>query len=154
MNRTVVIADSSALMALDNIGEVEVLRKLYTRITITPEVAHEIGGQNPAWINVQSPSARSLNRPEIRSLDLGEASSIALATESDNPLLIIDEKKGRRVAEQLNIEIIGTVGVLIKARMAGFIDDPETILTRLESVDFRMNDFLRSMLVGDGESIH
>ena len=154
MIRSVVIADSSALMALENIGEIDVLPKLFSEIIITPEVAREYGRKTPDWIIIRTPTDASLLRTEINGLDAGEASSIAFALDSKNPLLIIDERKGRRVAEQLKIEIIGTVGLLIRARTAGFIDNPETLLQRLESVDFRLNDFLKSILMEETDSIH
>ncbi|MGQ0541027.1 MAG: DUF3368 domain-containing protein [Blastocatellia bacterium] len=154
MTRSVVIADASSLIALHNIGEIDALAKLFSEITITPVVAHEYGLQLPGWFNVRGASGDSKSRPEISRLDPGEASSIAIALDSVNPLLIIDEKKGRRVAEHLRIEIIGTVGVLVKARMAGYIENPETLLTRLETVDFRLNDALRSILIGSGDMIH
>ena len=154
MTRSIVIADASALMALDNIGEIEVLSKLFSTVTITPEVASEFGRQLPYWIDVRSSSSGFLHRPEINGLDLGEASSIVLALESDDPLLIIDEKKGRRVAEQLNIDIIGTDGVLIRAKNAGFINHSETLSARLESTDFRLNNVLRSLLIESGDNIH
>src|SRR5213595_3389555 len=101
MTRSVVIADASSLIALDNIHEIETLPKLYSTITITPEVATEYGSPLPEWIHIREASQDSKRRPEISRLDPGEASSIALALDADNPLLIIDEKKGRRVAEQL-----------------------------------------------------
>lgn len=154
MTRSIVIADSSSLMALDNIGEIHVLPKLFSEITITPEVAGEYGGQLPDWIIIRSASPASMHRPEIGGLDPGEASSIALALDSNNALVIIDEKKGRRIAEQLNIEIIGTVGILIKATNAGFIENPDSLLARLESVDFRLDDILRSKLKRADDTIH
>jgi predicted nucleic acid-binding protein len=147
----VVIADLSSLMALENIGESNVLPKLFSEITITPEVAREYGREIPSWIQIRQPSDVSNNRPEITNLDRGEASSIALALDSENPLLIIDEKKGRRVAERLDIEIIGTVGVLIKAKIAGYVADPDSLLARLEAVDFRLDDNLRSLLAHAGD---
>lgn len=147
----VVIADSSSLMALDNIGESEVLQKLYSEISITPEVASEYGHKLPAWIQIRTASESSKQRSEVRDLDSGEATSIALALDSDDPLLIIDEKKGRRVAERLNIEIIGTVGILIKAKIAGLLDDPETLVSRLESVSFRLDENLKAKLMNIGE---
>ncbi len=154
MIRYIVIADSSSLMALDNIGEIEILQKLYTKVSVTPEVEREYGLRLPQWIEVRSASAPSLRRAKIKGLDPGEASSIALALESPDSLLIIDEKKGRRVAEQLNIEIIGTVGILIKAKNAGLISCPETLLSRLESVEFRLHDVLKSLLLESDEKIH
>jgi predicted nucleic acid-binding protein len=125
--------------------------KLYSEITITPEVAHEYGRQLPSWLQTRPASEASKRRPEISSLDPGEASSIALALDSEEPLLIIDEKKGRRVAEGLNIEIIGTVGILIRARVAHFIQNPETLLLCLESVSFRLDEDLRARLMSTSE---
>ena len=138
-------------MALDNIGESEILQRLFSEITITPEVAREYGRKIPAWIQILPASGNSKTRPEIRNLDPGEASSIALALDLENPLLIIDEKKGRRVAERLEIEMIGTVGVLIRAKNAGLIEEPQTLLSRLESVNFRLDENLRSMLTDVSE---
>lgn len=154
MIRSVVIADSSALMALENIGELEILPKLFREIAITPEVAREYGQRLPSWITIINAAIRSLEIPEIRGLDPGEASSIALALDAENPLLIIDEKKGRKVAERLNIEIIGTIGVLIKARVAGLIEEPDSLLSRLESVDFRLDDSLRAKLIVSERNFH
>jgi len=153
MIRSVVIADSSSLMALENIGEIDALQKLFCEIIVTPEVAGEYGHGLPPWIIIRNASSQSMHRSEISRLDRGEASSIALALDSDDPLLIIDEKKGRRVAEQLNIDIIGTVGVLIKARTAGFIDEPDTLLARLEAVDFRLNNVLKSLLISANDKV-
>jgi len=54
----------------------------------------------------------------------------------------------------LNIEIIGTIGVLIKARVAGLIENPDSLLSRLEAVDFRLDEILRSRLIGSEENLH
>ena len=154
MTRSVVIADASSIIALDNIRELEVLRRLYTSITITPEVASEFGRELRTWIQTREASKQSRQLLEFSRLDPGEASSIALAIDSDDPLLIIDEKKGRRVAEHLGIDIIGIVGVLIKAKQAGFVREPESLLDRLESVDFRLSAALRTRLMGADDQIH
>jgi len=50
-------------------------------------------------------------------LGKGEASSIALALELEECLLIIDERKGRKIAEDLGIDTIGSLGILIKERV-------------------------------------
>ena len=43
-------------------------------------------------------------------MDAGEAETIALAMEISNVLLILDAQKARRVAQQLELKVIGTVG--------------------------------------------
>jgi len=75
-------------------------------------------------------------------LDSGEASSIALALESENSLLLIDEIKGRRIAQSLNIEIIGTIGVIVLAEKKGIVKDIMSLIEKLISKGFRLSDTL------------
>ena len=49
-------------------------------------------------------------------MDAGEASAIALASELQPSLLIIDDLKGRKLAEQLHLTYTGTLGICLKAR--------------------------------------
>lgn len=80
-------------------------------------------------------------------LDPGEASAIALALGIQNSLLIIDEKRGRKVAERLGLKVIGTIGVVVKAKHKGVIQGAKVVLEDLEesglwiSQDFK-NDIL------------
>ena len=69
-------------------------------------------------------------------LDKGEASSIALALEVPNTILIIDEVKGRNFAKSLNIEIIGTIGVLLMAGNKGFVEDVISVILKLVNQGF------------------
>ncbi len=50
-----------------------------------------------------------------QSIDLGEASSIALALESENTLLILDDRRARQFALSFGLEITGTLGLIIRA---------------------------------------
>lgn len=142
----IVIADASCLIALDNISETELLRKLYTQIFVTPEVAYEVGRSLPTWVHQRSSSNQALIDQLSDSLEIGEASSIALALELKDCLLIIDEKKGRRTAKQLGIDITGTFGVVMKGLEDGLIRTPESIVERLESAGFRISDFLKEQM--------
>lgn len=73
-------------------------------------------------------------------VDLGEASSIALALEDpDHTLLIIDEKKGRKVAIQNNLEIIGTLGILLMAKKKGIVPSVKELLFELSAKKFRFS---------------
>ncbi len=147
MNRSVVIADSSCLIALDNIGEIELLRKLFSEISVTSTVSNEFGKTLPAWIAIKTPDHLDKQNELEKSLDPGEASSIALALEHPGSLLIIDEKKGRRVAAGLGIEIIGTVGVVLEAYEAGLIELTAALVDRLENANFRVSSALKSKLL-------
>ena len=61
-------------------------------------------------------------------VDIGEASSIALALEIPQATLVIDERKGRKIAKELNLKIIGTLKVLLKAKENGVISSVQEII--------------------------
>lgn len=71
----------------------------------------------------------------------GESEAMALAIEL-NELLVLDDKKARRIAHQIGIEIIGTVGVLLRAKTKGIISTIKPILDELNAVDFRISPAL------------
>src|SRR5687768_16872697 len=144
----IVIADASCLITLDNPNETHLLPKLYQEICVTPEVAAELGPSLPEWVLLRSSSNKTLIDKLSEDLEIGEATSIALALEVPNCLLIIDEKKGRREAVRLGLEITGTFGVLLRGMEAGFIDEPDTIVERLEQVGFRISESLKDGMKG------
>ena len=81
-------------------------------------------------------------------LDKGESASIALALEKNLPLLI-DEKKGRSVAQNMGIEIIGRIGVLRFLYRNGKITKKRTeeILEKLNNSSFRVSKKLVDMVL-------
>jgi predicted nucleic acid-binding protein len=136
--KKVIISDTSCLIGLTNINYLNLLRQLYETVIITPEVADEFGTDLPEWINI-IPVRDNRKTDEIyKTLDLGESSSIALAIETSNSLLIIDETKGRDYAKKLGINIIGTLGLLIKAHKTGLLPDIDAILKSLRKNKFRI----------------
>lgn len=90
MNK-IVISDTSCLIALINIEQLELLKEIYREIIITTEVYQEFGGLLPDWIIVTEVKNRQKQAELEKLLDKGEASSIALALEKKNTVLIIDE---------------------------------------------------------------
>ena len=140
----IVIADASCLITLDNIDETALLPKLYEQILVTPEVAAEVGASLPDWVQQRSGSNTSLIKQLTVNLEIGEATSIALALETPDCLLIIDEKKGRRTAIELGLQITGTIGILMEGIEKRLIDSPETLVDRLEQAGFRFSETLKS----------
>ena len=78
-------------------------------------------------------------------IDRGEASAIALALENPYFTLILDDYKARRVAERLGLEITGTVGVIVKAKLRGIIPTIKPFLNRIRKTNFRLTDELEML---------
>ena len=135
----VIIADTSCLILLDKIGELPLLQKLYASVFITQIVADEFGEMLPDWIAVKNPSAAFPKQLLPDELDKGEASVIALALESSNSLLIIDEQKGRKVAVSLGVRITGTLGVIAQAKLGGHIAKALPVIQKMMQTDFRLS---------------
>ena len=75
-------------------------------------------------------TVKNLNKQNELSklVDIGEAISIALALGIPQATLVIDERKGRKIAKELNLKIIGTLKVLLKAKENGVISYVQEII--------------------------
>jgi predicted nucleic acid-binding protein len=146
----IVIADNSPLSALAEIGQLEILKRLYGRIVIPDSVAREAIHPNapealrdwiasqPAWLDrVPDPTNILL---ETSSLGAGEASAISLAwNHRTNALILLDDRAARRLADAMGLRITGVGGILVAAARLGMLDF-EASLARLQQTSFRLGD--------------
>jgi predicted nucleic acid-binding protein len=147
MPERIIISDTSSLIALTNIGELEILKGVYEEVVITPEIAEEYGLETPHWIRIERVNDKQKFKLLNLELDEGESSGIALALENESSLLIIDEKKGRGIAKKLGIKITGILGVMIRAKETGVVEKIKPLIDKLEKVDFRMSARLKSQIL-------
>ena len=145
--RKTVISDTSCLILLDKIGELGILNQLFGVITTTAEVAGEYGQELPSWFEIRQPSDKNYQSLIEASVDKGEASAIALAVDSDDCLLIIDDLKGRKLAHELGLTIIGTIGVIVDAKLAGIIPSLKPILSKIKKTNFRISEELEILIL-------
>ena len=96
MHKTI-ISDTSCLIVLEKIGELDILSKLFGTIITTLAVAAEFGKPLPSWFELKKPTDKNYQTIIEASVDKGEASAIALAVELEDCLLIIDDLKGRKI---------------------------------------------------------
>ena len=75
-------------------------------------------------------------------LDPGEASAIALSLDVDNSILIIDDLKGRKIANKLNLKYSGTFGLILRATQEGIIKHVKPILDKIKNTNFRFSEKL------------
>lgn len=104
---SIVIADTSCFILLDKINELDILQKVFTTVTTTKEIASEFNKPLPSWVTVEAVNNHRYSEILEIEVDKGEASGIALALETDDSLLILDDQKARKLAERLNLNTLG-----------------------------------------------
>ena len=146
-----IIADTSVLIVLSKINRLHILKEIFNSITITPEIHHEFGEELPDWIVIKGINDDKRKRILQLDLDDGEASAIALGLENDDSLLLIDERKGRKIASDLGMKIIGTLGVLIKAKELRIIESLTEEINKLKKVDFWISEKITKNIINKYE---
>lgn len=131
------ITNSTCLIALERIGQLELLPRVFATVFAPPEVQAELG-RRPEWLTVEGVRDAAVVAALRTQLDDGEASAIALAMELGDVIVILDDKKARRIARQIGLKILGTIGVLLRAKRRGVIAAIHPMLTALQETGFRM----------------
>lgn len=141
-----VIADTSPIRYLVQIGHVDLLYLLFEAVSIPTEVASELGAPSaplavqawiqspPSWLSVLD--AVDNNDPGLADLDPGERSAITLGIALKADLILIDERKGYAAAVSRGLGATGTLGILDLAAKRKLIDLPSSI-ERLKQTNFR-----------------
>jgi predicted nucleic acid-binding protein len=133
----VAVTNSTCLIGLERIGRLEILPQVFSSIFIPLAVQQEVG-INADWPIVQSVANLALIAALKTQLDPGEAEAIALAIELGDVFLIIDERNARRIAQQMGLKVIGTLGMFLRAKEKGVISEVKPVIMSLESVNFRI----------------
>ena len=108
-----VVSNTSPITSLAAIGQLDLLRQLYSSIVIPQAVYDEMAGlgytvpgaievQTLPWIETRQVINRTLVGELQNELDAGESEAIALAIELTADLLLIDEYPGRIIASSLD----------------------------------------------------
>ena len=150
MPRTI-ISDTSCLIVLSNIDELEILQKIYGGVTTTNYIASEFLLPLPSWFDIQDPTDLARQKQLEEQVDRGEASAIALALEITDSTLIVDDQRARKLAESLGIEITGTIGVIIRGKLDGNIPSIRPLLTKIQQTNFRLSDQLVTLALREAK---
>jgi len=146
------VANSSVLIALSRIGQLELLFRRFPKGILIPQAVWrevvEAGKGQPgaaevasaSWITVHAVEDESLVSLLRMGLDEGEAEAIALGHEQQVEVVLLDEKDARRAARGLGLAVLGTVGILIWAKRAGLIASLREQLDALQTQgNFRLS---------------
>ncbi len=157
-----IVSNSSPLISLSGVGQIDILRRLYRQITIPKAVwkevvtdgvglagAHEV--QRAKWIEVVEVGNHSLVIALKQNLHVGEAEAIALTVEHNAKLLLLDDMLARTSASLFKLKYIGTLGVLREAKEKNVIQKVKPVVEELRGrmgfwlEDKLIREFLRSV---------
>lgn len=154
LNNLIIVSNTSPITSLAAVGQLDLLKQLYQRIIIPETVYQELIGANPTvpgakevstfpWIETKIVANQPLVQALRQKLDPGEAAAIALAIALNADRLIIDERKGRKIAIDMGVQVIGILGVLLEAKSNGLIDRVKPIVDDLIAIaGFRISQQL------------
>lgn len=151
MDKFAVVSDSTTLIVLQKLGNWELLSNLFDKVYIPPKVMAEVSEKavlDIPFIEQKSPADTKTVNLLKALLDDGESEAIALAIEL-NLALIIDEKKGRKTAEAMNVSIVGFVGILLQNIKLGYLskDDAANIIMQAEEFGMRISSELKELFI-------
>ena len=147
-----ILVDSSTLIALAKIGELDILREIFGKVAITIVIRGEVlRGNYPEtkvlkaamdeWVEVinYEGDARELRK---FGLGLGEASLLLAARREDR--LVLDEPNARRFAESKGLRFTGLIGLLVAAVKTKRLEREKAVdvLKKLARSDFRLSSDL------------
>lgn len=115
-------------------------KKVYGQIVTTVEVAIKYGERLPDWVVIESVNDKHSQKILETQVDKGEASALALAIETSDSTIIVNDYRARKVAEKLGINYTGTIGVIIKAKLKGIILSIKPLLAKIRQTEFRITD--------------
>ena len=146
-----VISDAGPLIALAKVEALFIPRELFSHLCIPRAVwleCREKAGKDSrrieqavheGWVKVVS-VAEVLCLPP--SLGQGEAEAIQLALETENALVVMDDRLARRAAMQHGLNYIGTVRMLHLAEQRAIIDKAEDMIQRMAAYGYRISPLL------------
>lgn len=130
----IVVSDTSPLTALLSVGEEEILPRLFGKVIVPVAVREELMRSHaplPDWLQVREVVDLAAAKRLTFMVDDGEAEAIELAKELQADLLLIDERKGRRLAVAEGVSVIGLLGVVVLAKRRGLIPSARNLITGL-----------------------
>lgn len=147
----IVVSNTTPLIGLATIGHFELLHRLFGRIYIAAAVhdealaaGAEMGGAREKvvaaeWIEVCQVEERVAVEVLLDELDAGEAETIVLARELNADWVLMDEKKGRRKLAEMELNFVGTVGILLRAKQEGMLPLLRPLLEKLRRDGFSLS---------------
>jgi hypothetical protein len=143
-----VIVNTSPLQYLHQIGQLDLFPKLFGRIIVPQAVAAELAAGRR--LGVSLPEPETLDWIDLRlpaspvggllswDLGAGESAVLSLALEQPGSWVVLDDKLARQAAVHLNLPLLGTAGILLRAKHTGHLRAVRPVLNQLGALGFRL----------------
>jgi uncharacterized protein len=161
MKNGLVIADSGPIFSLALIDRLDILNELFDEVRIPEAVWNEITYDKTKldylrlfnFFKHKTCQVMGFNELTFV-MDYGESESVILYKELQADFLLIDDKKARKIAENLGINCIGLIGLLSIAKDKGLVKMLRPIFeTFLQNKRFYSVALLNAILQAKGEEV-
>lgn len=150
---TLVVSDTSPIRALNFLNQLPLLESLFGKVLLPPAVRDELASPLPkfmpvdlghfSFIEVRVPRDVRQVRQFMQTLDAGESEAIALALEEHATIILMDELRGRKLAERFGLVPLGALGVLLRAKRRHLITAIRPLIGELDELEFYMSHELK-----------
>ena len=152
------MTNTTPLITLAGIGLLDLLPLLYEEVWAPRIVMDEYQAKAPLiepdltqvlWLKVVD--AVSID-PALSLLDGGEAAALSLAQMVGARLILLDERKARRIAARMGLQVAGTLAVLLRAKQQGLLTAVRPYIIQMQSQGRRFHpDLIAYLLEEAGE---
>jgi predicted nucleic acid-binding protein len=152
-----IIVNTSPLQYLHQVGLLELLPKLFGRVTVPGAVVRELAAgrrvgldlpvpEKLAWVEVCEPPSPA---GVLLAWDLGagESASLSLALERPGAWVLLDDRLARAAAASCKLPILGTAGILLRAKRKGHLPAIRPVLDRLTALGFCLSQNTQEIIL-------
>lgn len=150
-----VIVNSTPLIVLCGIGKLNILKEMYEEIIIPSAVFREVTAKDDsacvqiksagAWVHVEQ--IKDHGEKKMYKAKLHDGEVMILAQERNADLVILDDNAAKKTAKYLGLTVTGTLGVLVKAKRQGIIEEVRSLLSEMRQNGFYVSKTVESMVL-------
>ncbi|MEZ4828504.1 MAG: DUF3368 domain-containing protein [Bacteroidia bacterium] len=155
----IVVSDTGPLISLGIVGKLDIIERVFGEFYIAGAVWEELKKYenkdfDKQYLKVLESHVKKINTKNYLSIimDYGESESVILYEELNADYLLVDDNKARAIAESLNVNCIGSIGLLIKAKQNNILSSLRPVFIKwLENERYFSLKLLNSILIDTGE---
>jgi predicted nucleic acid-binding protein len=133
------ISNSSALIGLGRIGRLDLVESAFEALVVPKAVAEEVG-ELPSSVMVEEVAEPRLIAAFPIRVHRGEAEVILLGLQKPGAVLVLDDWFARKFAADRGLAVIGTIGLILRAKASGRLDRVGPTLSAIRVAGFRVSD--------------